>query len=97
MKKCHVKKGDQVVVITGNHRGRRGTILEIIHRRESVVIEANDEKSKQGQERERLIGAKLHHRKKSQQNPNGALIWLPGPIHVSNVMLTSQPQGKAAR
>jgi len=102
MSKFHVKKGDEVVVIAGNHKGRRGRIIEVLVKREAVVIEATDERGKSGEDKERLIGARLHHRRKSQQHPNGALIWLPGPIHVSNVAAAAKydsrrkPAGAAA-
>jgi large subunit ribosomal protein L24 len=89
-KKFHVKKGDEVVVIAGNNKGRRGKVLEVLTKRDAVVIEAGDDKAGSGTEKERLIAARLHYRKKSQQNPNGALVWLPGPINVSNVMLASR-------
>ncbi|MHB1305922.1 MAG: KOW motif-containing protein [Limisphaerales bacterium] len=97
MRRFHVKKGDEVVVIAGNHKGRKGKVLEVLAKRESVVIEATDERGKEGEERDRLISARLHHRKKSQQNPNGALVWLPGPVHVSNVMLASRQDKKLVK
>ncbi len=90
MRKFHVRKGDEVVVIAGNHKGRRGKVIEVLTKREAVVLEASDERGKSGEEKERLIGARLHYRRKSQQNPNGAMVWLPGPIHVSNVMLAAR-------
>lgn len=96
-KRFHVKKGDEVVVIAGNNKGRRGKVLEVLTKKDAVVIEAGDDKAGTGTEKERLIAAKLHYRKKSQQNPNGALVWMPGPIHVSNVMLAARFQERLTR
>lgn len=67
----HVKKGDQVTVITGNHKGAAGKILAVLPKKEQVLIEGV-----------RLI---KKHTRKSQDNPQGAIIEREGPIHISNV------------
>ena len=56
----HVKKGDEVVVIAGTEKGKRGKIIEVITGKERVIVE----------------GVKLikKHTRKSQQNPNGAIV-----------------------
>jgi len=69
--KLHVKKGDQVEVISGNFRGSRGKILEVLPRKERVLIEGV-----------RII---KRHLRKSQDNPSGKIAEREGPIHVSNV------------
>jgi len=84
--KFHVKKGDEVVVITGSAKGRRGKVAEVVTSRQSVILEGTDERSKEQDDRRRLVKPMLHYVRKNQQNPNGALIWLESPIHVSNVM-----------
>jgi large subunit ribosomal protein L24 len=71
--KFHVKRGDAVEVISGNHRGATGKVLEIRSAKAQVVIEGV-----------RMI---KKHQKKSQDQPNGAIIELEGPIHISNVKL----------
>jgi ribosomal protein L24 len=38
----------------------------------------------------------LHHIKKNQQNPNGALLWLEGPVHISNVMKVTEYERRRA-
>ncbi len=77
--KFHVKRGDTVQVITGNHKGATGTVLEIRGAKSQVVIEGV-----------RMI---KKHLKKSQDLPNGQIKELEGPIHISNVKLaeTSKP------
>src|ERR1700760_2619571 len=67
----HVKKGDDVQVITGNHKGSTGKVLQVFPAKSQVLIEGV-----------RLI---KKHTKKSQENPQGAIIEREGPIHVSNV------------
>jgi large subunit ribosomal protein L24 len=74
-KAFHVKKGDLVEVIAGNHRGSKGKILEICS----------------GSQRVRIEGVNLvkRHMRKSQANPQGGVVEKEGPIHVSNVKVTS--------
>jgi large subunit ribosomal protein L24 len=67
----HVKKGDNVQVITGNHKGSTGKILQVFPTKSQVLIEGV-----------RMI---KKHTRKSQDNPQGAIIQREGPIHVSNV------------
>ena len=69
--KFHVKKGDQVLVITGNHKGSTGKILQVLRKKERVLVEGV-----------RMI---KKHVRKSQDHPNGGIIQLEGPIHISNV------------
>ena len=69
--KFHVKKGDNVQVITGNHKGAVGKILQVFPTKQQVLIEGV-----------RMI---KKHTRKSQDNPQGAIIQREGPIHVSNV------------
>jgi large subunit ribosomal protein L24 len=67
----HVKKGDEVQVISGNHRGARGKILQVLPKKQQVLIEGV-----------RLIKKSV---RKSQDNPNGAIVTREGPVHISNV------------
>jgi len=71
--KYHVKKGDQVEVISGNFRGSSGKILAVFPGKQRVVVEGV-----------RLI---KKHLRKSQDNPSGKIAEREGPIHISNVHL----------
>jgi len=71
--KSHVKKGDQVEVISGNFKGSSGKVLEVILRKHQVLIEGV-----------RII---KKHLRKSQENPQGKIAEREGPIHISNVKL----------
>lgn len=77
----HVKKGDQVQVITGNHKGAAGKVLAVLPKKQQVLIEGV-----------RLI---KKHTKKSQDNPQGAIIQREGPIHISNVKAVEQTEKKS--
>ncbi len=67
----HVKKGDQVTVITGNHKGAAGKVLAVLPKKQQVLIEGV-----------RMI---KKHTRKSQDNPQGAIVEREGPLHISNV------------
>ena len=71
MSKFHVKKGDQVVVLAGKEKGKSGKIIHVMTDKQRVVIEGLQMIKK--------------HTKKSQQNPNGAIVEREGSIHISNV------------
>ena len=74
--KFHVRKGDNVEVISGNFRGSSGKVLEVIARKQRVLIEGV-----------RII---KKHLKKSQDNPSGKIAEREGPIHISNVRLVER-------
>ena len=71
--KFHVKKGDQVEVISGNFRGSSGRILAVFPGKQRVLVEGV-----------RII---KKHLRKSQDNPSGKIAEREGPIHISNVKL----------
>jgi large subunit ribosomal protein L24 len=71
--KTHVHAGDLVKVISGNHRGSEGKILQVNRAKHQVVIEGV-----------RMI---KKHVRRSQEQPNGAIIEREGPLHISNVKL----------
>ena len=71
MPKFHVKKGDQVVVLAGKEKGKSGKIIHVMTDKQRVIVEG-------------LQMIKKHTRK-SQQNPNGAIVEREGSIHISNV------------
>ena len=71
MSKFHVKKGDQVVVLAGKEKGKSGKIIHVMTDKQRVMVEG-------------LQMIKKHTRK-SQQNPNGAIVEREGSIHISNV------------
>ena len=97
MQKFHVKKGDEVVVISGNGKGRRGEVVEVLRKKDSVILEAKDEQSKSTEDHIRLIRPTTHYLRKSQQNPEGGIVVIEGPIHISNVMLAANYESRRAK
>jgi large subunit ribosomal protein L24 len=95
--KFHVRSGDEVVVIAGSAKGRRGKITKVITKKLAVVLEGTDERSKDSDDKRRLVKPMLHHLTKSQQNPQGGLLWLEGPIHVSNVMKADEYERRQSK
>ena len=71
MAKRFVKKGDEVVVITGSSKGKRGKILVVDPKCERVVVEG--------------VNLRKHHERKSEKNPEGAVVERESSIHISNV------------
>ncbi len=83
--KFHVKKGDHVEVISGNHKGTTGKILQLLPKKSQVLIEG--------------VHLIKKHTRKSQENPQGAIIEREGPVHVSNVKVVekaAKSTGKSA-
>jgi len=74
--KFHVKRGDTVEVITGNHKGATGKVLEIRSAKAQVIVEG--------------VRMVKKHQRKTQDQPTGAIIEREGPIHVSNVKLVEK-------
>jgi len=74
--KFHVNKGDQVVVITGAHKGSQGTILQVLSKKSQVLVEGV-----------RLIKKST---KPTQERPQGGIVEREGPIHISNVKLVEK-------
>ena len=69
--KTHVKVGDQVEVISGNHKGKTGTVTDVLASKEQVIVEGV-----------RVIKKAV---RRSEQNPDGGILEQDGPIHISNV------------
>jgi len=83
MSKFHVKKGDEVVVLAGKEKGKRGRIISILARKERVFVEG--------------VQIIKRHTKKNQQNPQGAIVEREGSIHLSNVMTAANFDARAAK
>ncbi len=67
----HVKKGDEVTVISGNHKGKSGKVLSINTAKNQVIVEGVRKMKKAV--------------KPTQQGEEGGIQELDGPIHISNV------------
>jgi len=70
-KKFKIKKGDQVMVIAGDDKGKTATVLKVLKKQDAVIVE----------------GCKLAKKavKPSEENKDGGFINKEMPIHISNV------------
>jgi large subunit ribosomal protein L24 len=71
-KKYHVKVGDNVIVTTGDHKGKSGKVSAILKKKDRVVLEG-------------ISSGKMRTVKKTQINPHGGLVERAVSTHVSNV------------
>lgn len=76
--KTHVKKGDTVIVITGDNKGSQGTVLQVLPAKGRVLVEGVN-----------MIKKAI---KPSQQNQSGGHIEKEAPIAISNVKLADAPK-----
>lgn len=78
-----VRKGDEVVVIAGNDKGKRGKVLKVFPTEDRVIVEGV-----------RFI---KRHTKPNQKVPQGGIVEREGKIHVSNVMVIDPKSGEKTR
>jgi large subunit ribosomal protein L24 len=81
--KLHVKKDDNVIVITGKDKGKKGRVIAAYPRENRVLIEG--------------VNMVKRHTRPNQANPQGGIIEREAPIHVSNVMHIDPKSGKPTR
>jgi large subunit ribosomal protein L24 len=71
----HVKKNDEVVILSGTQQGKRGKVLEVLRHRSRVIIEG--------------VNLIKKSTRKSQSQPEGGIVEREGALHISKVMLAS--------
>ena len=81
-KKMKVKKGDEVIVLTGRDKGKKGSILKVIPEESRVLVSG--------------INLVKRHQRPDRASAGG-IITKEAPIHVSNVALVDPKNGKATR
>jgi len=82
-KKLHIKKGDTVVVISGNNKGAKGRVLEVIRKTDRAIVEG--------------VNMIKKHTKPNAQTPQGGIVEKEAPVHISNLMLVDPKTGKPTR
>lgn len=84
--KSHVKRGDEVEIVSGSQRGQKGKVLQVFPRKQRIVIEGL-----------RMISKST---RRSQNNPKGGIEQREGSLHISNVRVVTKskevPAKKAA-
>lgn len=83
MQRFHVKKNDEVVVIAGAEKGKRGRVIAVAGKKQRVIIEG--------------VQMIKRHMRKSQQYPNGQIVEREGTVHISNVMKVADFDARQAR
>ncbi|MEP7162501.1 MAG: 50S ribosomal protein L24 [Candidatus Moraniibacteriota bacterium] len=78
-----IKKGDQVQVIAGKDRGKKGSVIRVFPTLDKVLVEG--------------VNIAKRHRKSKKDNEKGERVEMPVPIHVSNVLLVDPKDGKPSR
>ena len=73
MTRMSIRTGDKVQVIAGKDKGKEGKILSVLPYKERVTVERSNMMKKAT--------------RPTQKNPNGGILEIEAPIHVSNVML----------
>lgn len=78
-----IKKGDQVLIISGKDRGKQGKVLEAFPKEKRIVVEGTNLRKK--------------HVRPKKAGEKGQIIQVPASIFVSNVKLICSKCGKATR
>lgn len=81
--KLRIKKGDQVIVKSGESRGQKGKVLEVIPKKNRAIVEG--------------INFITRHTKPNAKNPNGTRLKREASIHISNLQLICPETGKPTR
>ncbi len=78
-----LKKGDNVIVITGKEKGKKGAISRVLSKENKVIIDGMNMVKK--------------HRKATRRGEKGSMVSISMPINASNVMLVDPKSGKQTR
>lgn len=81
--KLKIKKGDQVVVITGRDKGKRGEVLKVLPKESRAIVQG--------------VNLAKRHTRPSAADPSGGILDKELPIHVSNIAHIDPKSGKPTR
>jgi large subunit ribosomal protein L24 len=82
-KKLHIKKGDTVVILSGESKGQKGKVLDVFAEKQRAIVEGANMVSK--------------HSKPNADNPQGGIVKQEAPIHISNLMVVDPSSGKPSK
>ncbi|MFN4082563.1 MAG: 50S ribosomal protein L24 [Bacteroidia bacterium] len=71
--KLHIKKGDMVLVLAGDDKGKKGRVVEVITKTNRAIVEG--------------VNIVSRHTKPNAQNQNGGIIKKEAPVHISNLQV----------
>ena len=83
MSKLHIKKGDLVFVNAGEDKGKTGRVLRVLVDKQRAIVEGMNMVSKST--------------KPNAKNPQGGIVKLEAPIHISNLNVVDPKGGKPTR
>ncbi len=83
MSKLHIKKGDTVYVNAGNSKGQKGTVLKVLVDEQRAIVEGVNKVKKS--------------QKPSAKFPQGGIVEMEAPIHISNLNVIDPKTGKPTR
>ncbi len=83
MSKLHIKKGDTVYVLSGEDRGKTGRVLKVLVTKGRAIVEG--------------VNIVTKATKPSAKHPQGGLVKMEAPIHISNLSLIDPKSGKPTR
>ena len=83
MASAKIRKGDQVVILSGKDKGRTGEVVKSLPKEGKVVVSG--------------INVHARHRKADQANPQGGIERKEAPLHVSNVAIADPKSGAPTR
>ncbi len=78
-----IRKNDQVLIIAGKDKGKKGKVLEVFTSAQKLMVEN--------------INLAKKHRRPRKQNEKGQIVQVPRPLHISNVKLICPKCGEASR
>ena len=83
MNKINIKKGDTVYVLAGDDRGKTGRVLKVDAAKQRAIVEG--------------VNVVTKATKPSAKHPQGGLVKMEAPVHVSNLSLIDPKSGKPTR
>ncbi|MBQ7041786.1 MAG: 50S ribosomal protein L24 [Muribaculaceae bacterium] len=83
MSKLHIKKGDTVYVLSGEDRGKQGRVLSVLVEKQRAIVEGINVVSKST--------------KPNAKHPQGGIVKMEAPVHISNLSLLDPKSGKPTR
>ncbi|MGI6339158.1 MAG: 50S ribosomal protein L24 [Bacteroidales bacterium] len=82
-RKFNIRKGDTVIVVSGESKGQKGRVLGVDRKKEKAIVEGVNMVSK--------------HTKPNAKSPQGGILKKEAPVHISNIMLVDPATGKPTR
>jgi large subunit ribosomal protein L24 len=92
--KIKIRKGDEVMIISGKDKGEKGTVLAVSRKEQKALIYRPNEENP---DQPTFLNAAIKHRKAKFQGQKSARVRIPVPIHISNLMVLDPKTGEPTR